>query len=128
MQIPSKKVNQILLKYGYKLVMDKMHNDAELEKYEKLEKNFNRRSYLTIKTQNNMVIGRVYQINAINDLGLDDIFLDENNLNIILAFFKYFEISNAKKIISGIKKISKINVKKISVDIIRNNVYKQEAS
>lgn len=127
MRIPSKKVNQILLKYGYKLVMDKMHNDTELEKFEKYEKNFNRRRYLTIKTQNNMVIGRVYQINAINDLGLDDIFLDENNLNIILAFFKYFEISNAKKIINGIKKISKINIKNINVDIIRNNVYKQEA-
>ena len=108
--------------------MDKLHNDAELAKYEKFEKNFNHRRYLTIKTQNNMVIGRVYQINSINDLGLDNIILDEKYLDIIVAFFKYFEIANAKKVVSAIKKISKINVRKINVDIIRNNVYKQEVS
>lgn len=128
MEITAKKVNQILVKYGYKLVMDQIHNNDEIKLYEKYEKNFNTRKYLTIKNTENFVIGRVYQINSLQDLSIDDIKLDERTLDIVIAFFKYFDIVNSNKVVSEIKKLSGINISKIKVDIIRNNVFKQEAS
>lgn len=106
--------------------MDKMHNDEELKKYEKLEKYFDRRKYLTIKNKDNIVIGRIYSINSLNSLPLNKVELSEAEVNILLAFFKFFRIPDAGKVASKIAKSLNIKLDDINVDIIRNNVYKQE--
>jgi len=118
-------VNKILKKYGYTLIMDKIHDDGELKKYEKIEKYFDRKTYLTIKDKKNIVIGRVYNINSSNGTDLAKRELTEKELDIILAFFKFFRIPNAGKVAGEISKLFKIDIKGINVDIIRNNIYKQ---
>lgn len=105
--------------------MDKIHDDGELKKYEKIEKYFDRKTYLTIKDKKNIVIGRVYNINSSNGTDLAKRELTEKELDIILAFFKFFRIPNAGKVAGEISKLFKIDIKGINVDIIRNNIYKQ---
>jgi len=119
-------VNKVLNQFKYKLIMDKMHNDNELKKYEKVEKYFDRKKYLTIKDKNNVVIGRIYNINSNKNIPLNKITLTEKELDIILAFFKFFRIPNATKIAKKISALSDIKLTNINVDIIRNNVFKQE--
>ncbi len=126
MRIPAEKVNKILNRHKYELVMDKMHNDEELKKCEKIEKYFDRKEYLTIKNKNNIVIGRIYSINSLNKLSLKNVELSETEITILLAFFKFFRIPNAGTIADNISKLGNIRLKDINVDIIRNNVYKQE--
>lgn len=106
--------------------MDKIHDDHELKIYEKIEKNFDRKEYLTIKNKDGIVIGRIYNINSIDKLPLNKIDLSEREIDIILAFFKFFEIAHSDKIAQQIAKQFHINLKEIDVDIIRNNVFKQE--
>ena len=77
MKILASDVNKILNGYKYKLLMDKMHHDNELKKYEKLEKYFDRKKYLTIKDKNSDVIGRIYNINSNSNLSLNKIELSE---------------------------------------------------
>ncbi len=126
MNIPVSKIDQILKQHKYSLVMDKMHNDEELKKYEKLEKYFDRREYLTIKNKDNIVVGRIYSINSLNSLPLNKVELSETEVNILLAFFKFFRIPDAGKVASKVAKSLNIKLDNINVDIIRNNVYKQE--
>ncbi len=126
MKISASDVDKILKQFKYNLIMDKMHHDDELKKYEKLEKYFDRKKYLTIKSKNDIVIGRIYNINSNGNLSLNKIELSERELDIILAFFKFFRIPNALKIAKKISELSHIKLTNINVDIIRNNVYKQE--
>ena len=109
--------------------MDKMHEEGELNKYEKMEKNFDRKMYLTIKNKDGIVIGRVYNINTGNGKvpELGKIELSERELDIILAFFKFFRIPNASKVSKKLSDLAKIKLSDINVDMIRNNVYKQDA-
>lgn len=126
MNIPVSEVDKILKQYKYSLIMDKMHNDEELKKYEKSEKYFDRRKYLTIKNKDNIVVGRIYSINSLNSLPLNKVELSEAEVSILLAFFKFFRIPDAGKVASKIAKSLNIKLDDINVDIIRNNVYKQE--
>jgi len=124
-EILATEINKILNEYGYKLVMDMIHNEKELEKYEKKEKYFDRKKYLTIKSKDDIVIGRVYSINSLNKLPLNRIKLSDSEIDIILAFFKFFRIKNANVISRKIANLTKTKLGNINVDIIRNNVYKQ---
>ena len=60
-------------------------------------------------------------------LSPDKIELSGSEMDILLGFFKYFRIPNAPKIAEKIAKLGNIRLANIPVDIIRNNVYKQEA-
>lgn len=128
MRIKASTINEILKRYGYKFVFDKLHSDTELKKYGKNEPNFNTHKYLTIKTSDNIVVGRLYTINAAEPLPLSKIFLDREEIDKIIAFFKFFKIKNYKKIIDEINKIADIDPTNIQADIIRNNVYQSEQS
>jgi len=118
-------INTILKKYGYKFVFDKIHADTELKKYKKYEPNFDTHKYLTIKTTNNIVVGRIYTHNTSKSISLTKIELNEEEINKILAFFKFFRIKNYEKILKEINKVTGINPKELHSDIIRNNVYQR---
>ena len=60
MKILAGDVNKILKKYKYSFVMDKMHCDDELKKYEKLERNFDRKTVGYIFSQTLFGFIRVY--------------------------------------------------------------------
>lgn len=125
MKISATEVNDILKRHGYTLVMDKIHDEKELKKYEKIEKYFDRTKYLTIKDNNHLVIGRIYNINSPDNLLINKIELTENEVDVLIAFFKFFQIPQADEIARQVAKLCKIDLGKINVDIIRNNVYKQ---
>ncbi len=124
-KISAAEVDNILKRHGYTLVMDKIHNEKELKKYEKTEKNFDRTKYLTIKDKNHLVIGRIYNINSPDDLLINKIELTENEIDVLIAFFKFFQIPQADEVARQVAKLFNIDIGKINVDIIRNNVYKQ---
>lgn len=128
MRIKASTINGIFKKYGYKFVFDKLHSDTELKKYGKNEPNFDTHKYLTIKTSDNIVVGRLYTINAPESLPLSKIFLEREEIDKIIAFFKFFKLKNYKKIIDEINKITDINPANIQADIIRNNVYQGKRS
>lgn len=106
--------------------MDQIHDEAELKKYKKFEKNFNTRKYLTIKDKK-IVIGRIYPINSDKGSSIKDVMLNKQAIDIILAFFKYFRIPNSGKVVDEIAGLTTEDINTISVDLIRNNVFKQEA-
>lgn len=125
-EISAEKINQLIGKYGYSLVMDQLHDDKEIEKYGEKEKNFNHTKYLTIKMKD-IVVGRIYQINTKKLINFNQIKLNQQQFNTVIAYFKFFEIPNSKKIVNALSQLAKVDVKAIPVELIRNNVYKQEA-
>lgn len=128
MEIKADKIAKILKKYGYNLVFDKIHSDSELKKYSSKEPNFDKHKYLTIKTKDNIIVGRIYTKNSPFPIPLSKISLNEEELSKIIAFFKFFKIENYKKIIEEIKKLTGIEPEPIQADIIRNNVYQRKSA
>lgn len=126
MDIEAGKVNQILKKHGYSLVMDMIHDETEMKKYARAEKNFNRRKYLTIKSKG-IVIGRVYQVNSDKEMKISGITLNKQGLDIIIAFFRFFRIPRSSRVVEELLELTAEDINSIGVDLIRNNVFKQEA-
>ena len=122
MVVDAVKINKILKKYGYKLVFDKLHSDKELRKCIKSEKNFNKKKYLTIKNKDSLVIGRIYTHNSDNNIPLEKVILNEEEIDKIVAFFKFFDIKGSKKIVEEIVKLTNIDAENIDIDLIINNV------
>ncbi len=123
MKITAQDVNNILKAYNYHFEMDMLHSEDELKKHEKIEKYFDRRKYLTIKDKNGVVIGRVYSINSLESLPLNKVLLNENEISIILAYFKFFRIPKANVIANKLSTLSGIKLSDVNVDIIRRNSY-----
>ncbi len=128
MSIKAIEINDILKKYGYSFEFDMLHNEEELKKYEKIEKNFDRVKYLTIFNKSKIVIGRLYPKNSIKykNEDLSNIDLSEEEIDKIIAFFTFFQIEHNKDIVNDLSKLVNIDKNKIKVELITNNVYKRD--
>jgi len=127
-KINAVEIDKILQKYGYSFKFDMLHNETELEKYEKTEKNFDRVKYLTIFTKEGIVVGRLYPRNSLvyKDEDLSKIDLNEEEIDKIIAFFTFFKIPHNKDIINDITELAGVDTKNIKVELITNNVYKRD--
>ncbi|MBN1898257.1 MAG: hypothetical protein JW827_05740 [Spirochaetes bacterium] len=128
MRVELKILDSILKKYGYKFMFDKIHADSELKKYKKDEPNFDSHQYLTIKTDDGIVVGRVYTQNSSKPIPLEKVKLNEDEITTVMAFFKFFKLKNYTKILNEISKIAQLNTDHLQTDIIRNNVFTSKRS
>jgi len=126
MGVKAKEINEILQKYGFRLMFDMIHDEREIRKWGKNEPNLDRKKYLTIKTPNGKVFGRVYTKNTDTARSIDSIELDEKEVKLIITFFKYFVLKDTPEIYRELVKKTGVKEEELKVEIITNNVYSEQ--